>query len=100
MGPEERGAGKALLEAPTPLCQGGDVRTTHGEACAGTQVLSSHQQGVEGGSSTAHVNLRVLHSQQQRPSRDLFSLLPYFQLYGQNMAGTCPPAPQPPVPST
>lgn len=40
-----------------------DIRCDHREACPGTQVFGSHQQGIEGGPSAPHTRLRVLHGQ-------------------------------------
>lgn len=36
---------------------------THCVACSGTQVLSCHQQGIEGGSAAAHMCRGVLNSE-------------------------------------
>lgn len=70
MEPKERvgDLGDNLSEAAITVLSGtcagrGRAASTHREACPGTQVLGSHQQGVEGGPSAAHARLRVLHRQ-------------------------------------
>lgn len=81
MQPEESG----ILVSKETRAAGVAGKGTHREACPGAQVFSSHQQGIECGSSTAHSRLGVLHSQYQCRSGDLLPLLPHLQLCGQNL---------------
>lgn len=56
----------------------------HRVSGSGTQMLCSHQEGIQGGSSTPHMSLGVLHSQYKGVSGQNATALSDLKLWENN----------------